>query len=76
MYINIENLMFAIIKQSIYDIRNGLDKHTFDKNFLSAINFLSKCDYYNSMVFIRSELKKEILLKTNDNEIINRVKGW
>ena len=76
MYINIEKLIIAIIKQSIYDIRNGLDNHTFDKNFLSAIHFLSKCDYYNSMDFIRSELKKEILLKTNDNEIINRVKGW
>ena len=72
----LENLMIAIIKQSIYDIRNGLNNHNFDKNFLSAINFISKCDYYNSMDFIRNELKKEILLKTNDNDIIDRVKEW
>ena len=73
---NIENLMFAIIKQSIYDIRNGLDNHTFDKNFLSAINFISKCDYFNSMDLIRNELKKEIFSKTNDIDIINRIKEW
>lgn len=76
MNINIENLMIAMIEQSINDIRNGLNKHNFDKNFLSAIQFLSKCDYFNSMDYIRNELKKEILLKTNDNEIINRVKEW
>ena len=76
MYINIENLMIAMIEQSINDIRNGLIKHNYDKNFLSAINFISKCDYFNSMDFVRNELKKEILLKTNDNEIINRVKEW
>ena len=73
---NIENLMIAIIKPSIYDIRNGLDNHTFDKNFLSAINFISKCDYFNSMDFIRNELKKEIVSKTNDIDIINRIKEW
>ena len=72
----IENLMIAIIKQSIYDIRNGLDNHTFDKNFLSAINFISTCEYLDSMDYIRNKLKKEILLKTNDNDIINRVKEW
>lgn len=72
----IENLMIAMINQSIIDIRNGLIKHNFDKNFLSAIQFISKCDYLNSMDFIRSELKKEILLKTNDTDIINRVKEW
>ena len=76
MNINIENLMFAMIEQSINDIRNGLIKHNFDKNFLSAIQFLSKCEYLNSMDYIRNELKKEIILKTNDNDIINRVKGW
>ena len=76
MNINIENLMIGMIEQSINDIRNGLNKHNFDKNFLSAIQFLSKCDYLNSMDFIRNELKKEILSKTNDNEIINRVKEW
>lgn len=73
---DIENLIIAIIEQSINDIRNGLNKHNFDKNFLSAIQFLSKCEYINSMDFIRSELKKEILSKINDNDIINRVKGW
>lgn len=73
---NIENLMIAMIEQSINDIRDGLNKHVFDKNFLSAINFISKCDYFNSMDFIRNELKKEILLKTNDNDIIDRVKEW
>lgn len=72
----IENLMIAIINQSINDIRNGLDKHYFDKNFLSALQFISKCEYLDSMDFIRNELKKEILSKTNDHDIINRVKGW
>ena len=76
MNINIENLMFAIIKQSINDIRNGLNNHIFDKNFLSAIQFISKCDFINSMDYIRNELKKEIISKTNDNDIINRVKEW
>lgn len=76
MYIGIENLMIAIIEQSVYDIRNGLNNHIFDKNFLSAIQFISKCDYLNSMDYIRNELKKEILSKTNDNDIINRIKGW
>ena len=73
---NIENLMIAIINQSINDIRNGLDKRNFDKNFFSAIQFLSKCEYINSMDYIRNELKKEILSKTNDNDIINIVKEW
>lgn len=76
MKINIENLLIAIIEQSINDIRNGINKHIFDRNFLSAIQFLSKCEYFNSMDFIRNELKKEILSKTNDNNIINRIKGW
>ena len=76
MNINIENLMFAMIEQSINDIRNGLIKHNYDKNFLSAIQFISKCDYLNSMDFIRNELKKEIISKTNDTDIIDRVKGW
>lgn len=76
MNIDIENLMFAIIMQSINDIRNGLNEHVFDKNFISAIQFLSKCDYLNSMDYIRSELKKEILSKTNDTYIIDRVKEW
>ena len=76
MNVNIEDLMIAIIEQSINDIRNGLNKMNFDKNFLSAIQFLSECEYFNSMDYIRNELKKEILSKTNDNDIINRVKGW
>ena len=76
MNINIENLMFAMIEQSINDIRNGLIKHNYDKNFLSAINFISKCEYIDSMDYVRNELKKEILLKTNDTEIIDRIKGW
>lgn len=73
---NIEKLMIAIINQSVNDIRNGLNNHIFDKNFLSAIHFISKCDYFYSMDYIRNELKKEIISKTNDNDIINRVKGW
>lgn len=76
MNINIENLLIAIIKQSINDIRNGINKHIFDRNFLSAIQFLSKCEYLNSMDYIRNELKKEILSKTNDNDIIDRIKEW
>ena len=72
----IENLMIAIIVQSIKDIRNGLNNHIFDKNFLSAIEFISKCHYFNSMNYIRNELKKEIISKTNDNDIIDRVKEW
>ena len=76
MNINMENLMFAIINQSVNDIRNGLIKHNYDKNFLSAINFISKCEYIDSMDYVRNELKKEILLKTNDTEIIDRIKGW
>lgn len=73
---NIENLMIAIIEQSIKDIRNGLNNHNFDKNFLSAIQFLSKFDYVYSMDYIRKKLKKEILSKTNDNDIIDRVEDW
>lgn len=72
----LEKLIIAIIEQSINDIRNGLNKHTFDKKFLSAIQFLSKCDYLDSMDYIRNEMKKEIFSKTNDNDIKNRVKGW
>lgn len=76
MNVNIENLIIAIIYQSINDIRNGLDKRNFDRNFISAIQFISKCEYINSMDYIRNKLKKEILSKTNDKDIINRVKEW
>ena len=57
MNVNIENLIIAIIYQSINDIRNGLDKRNFDKNFFSAIKFISKCEYFNLMDYIRNELK-------------------
>lgn len=35
----LENLIIAIIEQSINDIRNGLDKRNFDKNFFLQLNF-------------------------------------
>ena len=76
MNINIENLIYAMIEQSINDIRNGLIKHNYDKNFLSAINFISKCEYLDSMDYVRNQLKKEIFSKTKDTDILDRVKGW
>lgn len=78
---NIDVLYIAIIKQAVYDFRFYASRHKDNSELWSAIKYLSNEFTYDSMDYIRHELKNEFLINYYDgsgisDKIFYAIKEW